>query len=307
MKNVRIVISIILMIAIIASLTTVKAVDYSGTATLTTSNYLKAGEEVKVSVKLSALTAGDGVDAILATLVYDDNVFEKVETKNLEGTNKWEINRYNPDTKKFTMTRPEKMSTPGDVVVITLKIKQAISVDSTTIELKDITISGGDALSGGTGDIDVTKGTVTIGKEPTKPQPETPKDTTKPVITLNGTDVTIKVNETYKDAGATAKDDVDGDLTSKIKVEIKKDGKVVDKVDTSKVGTYVITYTVTDAAGNVGTKTRTVKVIENTNTNTMSGGKLPQTGENYIVIGATAILIAAGAIFYLKYNKVNKF
>lgn len=305
MKNIRIVVSIILMIAIIASLTTVKAVDYSGTASLSTSNYLKAGEEVKVSVKLSALNAGDGVDAILATLVYDDNVFEKVETKNLEGTNKWEINRYNPDTKKFTMTRPEKMSTPGDVVVITLKIKQAISVDSTTIELKDITVSGGDALNGGTGDIDITKGTVTLQKPQTPVEPA--KDTTKPEIILNGTDVTIKVNETYKDAGATAKDDVDGDLTSKIKVEIKKDGKVVDKVDTSKVGTYVITYTVADAAGNVATKTRTVKVIEPEEKNTISGGKLPQTGENYIVIGATAILIAAGAIFYLKYNNVNKF
>lgn len=113
-----------------------------------------------------------------------------------------------------------------------------------------------------------------------------PADTTKPEITLKGeATVTVKLKEEYKDAGATAKDNVDGDLTSKIKVEIKKDGKVVDKIDTSKVGTYTITYTVTDTAGNVGTKTRTVKVIDNTtgnntNTNTNTTGDNNTTSNN---------------------------
>lgn len=96
------------------------------------------------------------------------------------------------------------------------------------------------------------------------------QDTEKPIITLKGdATVTVKLKEEYKDAGATANDKVDGDLTSKIKTEIKKDGKVVEKIDTTKTGTYTITYTVSDAAGNTATKTRTVKIVDqNTNTNT---------------------------------------
>lgn len=78
-------------------------------------------------------------------------------------------------------------------------------------------------------------------------------DKEAPVITLKGKEkITIKVGDTYKDEGATAKDNKDGDLTSKI--------VVTGKVDTSKKGVYVITYTVEDAAKNKATKTRTVTV-----------------------------------------------
>lgn len=107
-----------------------------------------------------------------------------------------------------------------------------------------------------------------------------PADTVKPVITLKGQEiVTLKLKEAYKEAGATAKDDVDGDITAKIKTEIKQGDKIVEKIDTSKVGTYIITYTVTDTAGNIGTKTRTVKVIDgNTNTNTTTGAGGTGTG-----------------------------
>lgn len=54
--------------------------------------------------------------------------------------------------------------------------------------------------------------------------------------------------------GATAKDDRDGDLTSKI--------ETTGKVDTKKAGTYKITYTVKDSAGNTATASRTVIVKE---------------------------------------------
>lgn len=90
-------------------------------------------------------------------------------------------------------------------------------------------------------------------------------DTTKPVITLNGNStITIKLNETYTDPGATATDDKDGDLTSKI--------EITGMVDTKKAGTYKITYTVKDAAGNVATATRTIIVKEDKPTNTTGEG-----------------------------------
>lgn len=86
------------------------------------------------------------------------------------------------------------------------------------------------------------------------------EDKTAPEINLNGAEtITIKQNTKYEEK-VTAKDDIDGDITSKITIEIMLDGKKVDKVDTSKVGTYTITYTVTDSSGNKTTKKRTVKV-----------------------------------------------
>lgn len=100
-------------------------------------------------------------------------------------------------------------------------------------------------------------------------------DTEKPVITLKGQEtMQVKLNEKFTDPGATAKDNIDGDMTDKIKIEIKKDGKVVEKIDTSKVGTYTITYTVEDTAKNKATKVRTVKIAksEPPTNNTITGG-----------------------------------
>ncbi|PID33838.1 MAG: hypothetical protein CR955_00875, partial [Thiotrichales bacterium] len=78
-------------------------------------------------------------------------------------------------------------------------------------------------------------------------------DTIAPVITLSGAaTVTLTVGGSYTDAGATAVDDVDGTVTV----------TVSGAVDTSKVGTYTITYKATDAAGNSAVKTRTVKVVK---------------------------------------------
>ena len=78
-------------------------------------------------------------------------------------------------------------------------------------------------------------------------------DTVPPVVTLSGSaEVSITVGDTYTDAGATATDNVDGKITP------VKSGKV----DTTTAGTYTITWTATDAAGNVGTAQRTVIVVQ---------------------------------------------
>ncbi len=83
----------------------------------------------------------------------------------------------------------------------------------------------------------------------TNPVEET--DTTAPVVTLIGeATVTITVGDTYTDAGATATDETDGTLTPVMS----------GTVNTSVAGTYTITWSATDAAGNTGTATRTVVV-----------------------------------------------
>ena len=89
------------------------------------------------------------------------------------------------------------------------------------------------------------------------PVPE-PADITAPVIALVGeATVTLEVAATYTDEGATAADDIDGDITANIVVD--------NLVDTTTPGIYTVTYNVSDVAGNAATfVARTVEVTEPT-------------------------------------------
>lgn len=81
-------------------------------------------------------------------------------------------------------------------------------------------------------------------------------DVLAPVITLVGSNpVSINIGALYDDAGATALDEGDGDVTSNI--------FTTGTINLAVIGTYTITYTVSDAAGNNATSSRTVYVIDN--------------------------------------------
>ena len=81
------------------------------------------------------------------------------------------------------------------------------------------------------------------------------EDDKGPEITLNGSaSVNVIVGNTYEELSATAEDECDGDVTSSIEIS--------GTVDTSKTGTYEITYTAKDTKGNTSTKTRKVVVSE---------------------------------------------
>jgi hypothetical protein len=79
-------------------------------------------------------------------------------------------------------------------------------------------------------------------------------DETAPSITLLGSSqVSMYQNATYSDAGATASDSNDGDITSSI--------STTNSVNAATPGTYTVTYNVSDAAGNAAARvTRTVIV-----------------------------------------------
>ncbi|RYD54149.1 MAG: DUF5011 domain-containing protein, partial [Sphingobacteriales bacterium] len=82
-------------------------------------------------------------------------------------------------------------------------------------------------------------------------------DLTKPVITMTGADtVKIEQGETYTDAGATALDNLDGDITANIKVTEPKAGFNLIP------GTYKYTYKVSDAAGNEAKAVTRVVVVK---------------------------------------------
>jgi hypothetical protein len=88
-----------------------------------------------------------------------------------------------------------------------------------------------------------------------------------PEIELLGeASVNIPAGQEYLDPGATAFDDIDGDLTDKIVVS--------GSINSTVVGTQSITYSVSDRAGNLSSVTRTVVVGVNEGTGGGGGGRL---------------------------------
>lgn len=80
-------------------------------------------------------------------------------------------------------------------------------------------------------------------------------DTQKPVITLTGKNPdSLLMGNSYVEPGFSAADNKDGNITAKV--------VRTSAVDSSKVGTYLITYKVSDLAGNSDSVTRTVIVYK---------------------------------------------
>ena len=112
------------------------------------------------------------------------------------------------------------------------------------------------------------------------------KDNTAPVITLVGANPqVIEAGIQYVELGATVMDNRDGDLTSAIVID-------AGNVDTAVPGNYVVTYDVSDSAGNSAvTATRTVACQDTTPPVITLLGDNPQiviAGTPYIELGATA-------------------
>ena len=84
------------------------------------------------------------------------------------------------------------------------------------------------------------------------------KDTTTPVITLNGeANININIGDVYTEAGASATDNVDTSVAVIIS----------GSVDTTTAGTYTIHYNATDTAGNKEVEViRTITVGSSTST-----------------------------------------
>ena len=59
---------------------------------------------------------------------------------------------------------------------------------------------------------------------------------------IGNSEVRLLIDDVYVDEGATAYDNIDGDLTTQI--------ITVNPVDISQIGDYVVTYNVTDSSGN---------------------------------------------------------
>jgi len=94
-------------------------------------------------------------------------------------------------------------------------------------------------------------------------------DTTKPVITvIPPNPATVEYRGTYTDNGATATDNIDGDITGSIVTVNPVAPSVINVVPdttTKVVGVYTVTYNVSDTSGNLAdVQTRTVNVLDTT-------------------------------------------
>jgi predicted outer membrane repeat protein len=107
-------------------------------------------------------------------------------------------------------------------------------------------------------------------------------DNTGPVITVLGENpVTVALNSEYTDAGATALDAREGNITESI--------DTVSDVDTSVEGDYTVTYDVADSLGNAAVQqVRTVHVVS-----------LDECGSFAFPIDGSTITVAGGPDFWL--------
>lgn len=202
MKNntkLKSIIAIALIMMIIALCTGVNAATgeaYSVGMSLTSNSKLNAGDTVTVSVNLTSVNAGNGIDTITAELDYDTNVFEAISSSDFTASSGWKAPSYAAASKMLTVQKDSKVKAAETVFTISLKVKNPVNVDSTTISLKDITASGGRVSDGGTGDITVNNASVTISKT---------KDASSNTETPTPTPSTNKKNTTVKDTTTTKK------------------------------------------------------------------------------------------------------
>lgn len=123
-------------------------------------------------------------------------------------------------------------------------------------------------------------------------------DNLKPTINLLGEDkVILDFNQAYKEAGFTATDNYDGDITNKVIVK--------NNVNIKKTGTYKVSYKVSDSNGNFEKKERIVIVKEKTDS------VVKETPKIEVIDGITYVngILLVNKTYHLPSNydpKVNK-
>ncbi len=145
------------------------------------------------------------------------------------------------------------VATPAPIIVLgpytTTQTNQNITVYATTGNAT-LNVANHTFTANGSFDFIATN---SAGKTTTKTVTITNIDKVVPVIILNGGAlVTTKPGQAYSDPGATATDDVDGNISTSI--------TKIGTVNTSAVGEYAYVYSVTDRAGNTTSVSRKVIV-----------------------------------------------
>ena len=106
-------------------------------------------------------------------------------------------------------------------------------------------------------------------------------DRTAPELRLLGdATVALAAGEAYIEAGASAIDDIDGDITDQI--------EILGTINTTSVGTQTLTYRVSDRAGNTSSVVRTIRIGVNEGTGGSGGGTMSPA--LLVIIGLLTVL-----------------
>ncbi len=247
------------------------------------STYTDAGATVSdnISTPITATASGTVSTFVVGTYVIEYNAVDGsgnvaatvTRTVNVVDTTAPVINitGQNPNIVTINNVYVDSGATASDLVDGIITVTSTSTVDTATLGTYAVTYFATD-LSGNT--TSASRSVIVI-----------PPDTTAPVITILGTNpLTIEGGSLYIDAGATALDNVNGNLTSSI--------VTVNGVIATSTGSYTVTYDVSDGAGNPATQgVRNVTVVDTTAPVLTVNGTNPLTlhiGDTYTELGATA-------------------
>ena len=138
--------------------------------------------------------------------------------------------------------------------LVSTGMKRGVLVDFNNDESLDLVLAGPDA---GALEIHANNGIGSLGLG----------DRAAPDLELVGrATITLTAGQDYVEAGATAFDDIDGDITDQI--------EVLGTINTTSVGIQTLTYRVSDRAGNTASAVRTINIGVNEGTGGSGGGTI---------------------------------
>ena len=117
------------------------------------------GETINLYLNISSVDAGNGIDGISANINYDSNIFEDIS---VEGSNGWYIG-FAPSNGNVVGLRNSKVTGAGGFLIISLRVRDGVSADSSRVTVQNIIASGGIIEDGGTDDIYVSSVSRSIG------------------------------------------------------------------------------------------------------------------------------------------------
>ena len=280
MKKAQKHIAMLIILTILLSIAGISHATGDVTMQLTSNSKLEEGKTVEVSLAITSINAGEGIDTVTAQLNYNQEIFEPVTEESFTGLNHWNFIMYNEDDGAFILSKSSKVDSNSEVLKVELKVKENITVDKAEVSISNIVVSGGDE------DIDVDMVSVTIEvPEPTKPTPEEPDTNTE------APDTNTEIPDTNTEIPGTNTEEP-APSTNTQKPTPSEKPKTNTQTPTSN--------------GSVKTNTDKTQTIAQQD-NSKSSGTIPQTGtaEDIIFFTIFAAMVI-GVVSYIRYRSVSK-
>ena len=239
------------------------------------------GEEVSFTISIAELQKGEavGTNAITAQIEYDSSI---LQYENYTMNNKWSMASLNENSMTFAITNGEYITENQDIITFKFKAKTNINATNTTVSLKNISAAFRMSKE------DVTKTSTIKSTDVTKniklSQKQSENENT--VVDQN----TIQNQNTVVDQNTVVNENTTSDQNI-----IKDENSVKNEnVNNSSIGT-------------TNNNSQNNTTISKTSSDASAAGKtLPKTGVKNIILIVVFIVIIAGAIIIVSYNKYEK-